>query len=105
MAEGRIKADCNAFAEQIGYFDGAACVHCLHLRLLISLAILMPGSGNLHALFGTDWQKEVGLQDATLSQVSVDGWIGLGGSGPGEGPGEGPGVGPGPGGGLGEGLA
>lgn len=59
--------------------------------------MLMPGSGNVQALFGTFEQKDVGLHEATSSQFSVDGLTGLGGSGLGGGPGDGLGPGCGPG--------
>lgn len=57
----------------------------------------MSGSGNEHALFETILQEEVGLHEASLSQFSVDGLMGVGGCGPGAGLGDGVGVGEGPG--------
>lgn len=68
--------------------------------------MLMSGSGKEHALFDTLEQKDVGLQEASESQFSVEGLMGCGlGLGEGEGEGDGGfGDGDGPGRGDGEGV-
>jgi len=107
-ADGSTKVAFKALEEHMGCLVDGACVHLRQPKLLISAAMLTPGSGKVQALLVTLLQNDVGLHESFVSQFSV---LGFTGAGPTDGEGDGGdggvgdgGVGDGGDGGAGPGL-